>query len=227
MIEILGKQFSTDTISRIKLEFLPSLVNCALGSLDFDKPGHSGCKSIRTIKESWIYKHFVESETKDAKERAISATKIAIYVNAVIPINQNLGEGEIESVGNHSVLANGIKLWKNDNGEMIECLELENHGGCEQTRYIPVEHPFFEEVQEQVTKIFQRFEGSEIRSKQLNKYGKSLARTKWGNKLESKWYNAKKVPRSGGQIDDEDLPYKYEMLFVRATHPCYQLKFTA
>ena len=136
-------------------------------------------------------------------------TKIAIYVNAILPINQNLGEGEIESVGNHSVLVKGIKQWKNKSNEMIECLELESHGASEQTRIIPVDHPFFEEVQVEIMKIFHRYKGSDTRSSRLNNYREKLATIKWG-KMEKNWYEL-----------------KYEMLFVRAIRPCYQLKFTA
>merc|ERR1719394_1325804 len=90
----------------------------------------------KSIKHSWIYKHFKDNSTKK--------TKIALYVNAVIPINKNLspnGENEahpINNVGNHCVVVNGLN---NKNGK--ECLELENNGGCEETRFIPVDFPFY------------------------------------------------------------------------------------
>ena len=183
--------------------------------LTVDKLGNQ-----RKIKDSWIYRHFKESNTKD--------TKIAIYVNAVLPINQNLCDHinveNIYSVVDHCVVVKGVVDWKNEYGGIIECLELENHGGCEQTRFIPVDHPFFEEVCIKVKEICQK--GSDAYKRQLNKYGKDLAEIKWGkNKLESDWYDLKRKLKK--EIEREKWPDKYQMLFVRAIHPCYQLKFTS
>ena len=184
--------------------------------LTVDKLGNQ-----RKIKDSWIYRHFKESNTKD--------TKIAIYVNAVLPINQNLCDridiDEINGVGNHCVVVKGLANWKNGNGGTIECLELENNGGCEQTKFIPVEHPFFEEVCIKVKAEWQKRD-----KRYLNKYGKELAEMKWGkNKLESDWYNRKKEPKQDTQkkLTKEKWPDKYPMLFVRAIHPCFQLEFTS
>ena len=178
----------------------------------------------RTVKDSWIYKHFKESKTKN--------TKIAIYVNAVVPINEKLCDridgNQIHSVGNHCVVVKGLAQWKNLKGDNIECLELENNGGCDQTRFIPVEHPFFEEVCIKVKATFQK--GYDICRKDLNRYGKGLAEEKFGkNKLEPKWYDLKREPRQDTQkkIKKENWPDKYQMLFVRAIHPCYKLKFTS
>ena len=88
-------------------------------------------------------------------------------------------------------------------------------------------------VQEKVKKIFNRYEGSGERNGPLNKYCKQLAEMKWDKNftshLKTKWYDVKKELKPS-QIDDEDSPYKhfkYQMLFVRAIHPCYQLKFTS
>ena len=171
-----------------------------------------GLGSKRTIRSSWIYEHFKKSETK-----------IAVYVNAVLPINQNLNSEQIESVGNHCVVIKRIKEWKNEKGESIECLELENNGGSEETKLIPVDHPFFEEVRVELRKIFNR--GSDFHANGLNNYGKKLAEKKWG-KLDPKWYDVKKKPKST-QKKVEKEQYKYQMLFVRAVHPCYRLKFTS
>ena len=50
--------------------------------------------NARTIRQSWIYNHFKNADTKDTK-----------IVNAVVPINQNLEWGEqIHDVGNHCVV---------------------------------------------------------------------------------------------------------------------------
>ena len=199
----------------------------ALESLDPEKLVDKNNKRIRTIKDSWIYTHFTKSETKH--------TKIAVYVNALLPINQNLVDyNTIQSVGNHSVLAKGLTKWRNENNEMVECLELEIYGGSDQDRFIPVEYPFFEDVQIEIKKIFDRNQGSDTRNRPLNKYGKQLAEIKWGKQftrnLKTEWYKVKKELRPGVQNDEEDSLYKnlkYQMLFVRAIHPCYQLKFTA
>ena len=201
-MEILTRNIPTGMIRSMKLELLtnPQIISkeqfkCALESDDPERLGNQ-----RTVKQSWIYKHFKNPATKD--------TKVAIYVNAIVPINQNLGDYErIASTGNHSVLAIGIRKLPNKNNE-IECLELENPGGSEQTRYVPVEHPFFEEVQVEVIKIFCDA-GSEIRSNRLNNYGKRLAEMKYG-KLENNWHKI-----------------NYEMFFVQAIHPWHKLEFTA
>ena len=222
VMEILEKYASAE-VPRMKLETITNdrghpiitqqKFNDAFQSLNIEKLGNQ-----RTIKDSWIYKHFTNSETR--------GTKIAIYVNAVLPINQNICDHinveTIYSVVKHCVVVKGVVDWKNENGGIIECLELENHGGCEQTRFIPVDHPFFEEVCIQVRAKWR----SNAYKRQLNKYGKDLAGIKWGkNKLESDWYDLKKRPKK--EIEREKWPDKYQMLFVRATHPCYQLKFTS
>ena len=121
---------------------------------------------------------------------------------------------------NHSVLAKGIKPWKNEKDVMVECLELEIHDESEEARFIPVDYPFFEEVHVKVREIF--LKGSEHVMRSLNKYGKQLAEKKWGE-LGSNWYTVRE-PHPKSQI--ENWPYKYQMIFVRAIHPCYQLKFT-
>ena len=206
----------------MKLKLVPTQiidqkhVKAALALLDPEKLIDKNNNRIRTIRDSWIYTHFTNSETKD--------TKIAVYVNALLPINQNLhGYETIQSVVNHSVLVKGIKEWKNEKNQMIECLELEIHDESEETRFIPVDFPFFEVVQGKVKKIFDRYQGADTRNSPLNNYGRQLAEMKWG-KMKKNWYTVEKEPHPNSQI--ENLPYKYMMLFVRAIHPCYQLKFT-
>ena len=203
LIEILEHHLSADAISRMRLK-MPTR------KIDIDENN----KRIRTIKDSWIYTHFKNSETKD--------TKIAVYVNALLPINQNLFHDEIiRTVVSHSVLVKGIKQWKNDKNEKVECLELEIHDESEETRFIPVECPFFEEVRERVMEIFRHT--SETWSRKLDRYGEQLAEMKWG-KMKRNWYTVEKDPHPNSQIGY--WPYRYQMLFVRAIHPCYQLKFT-
>ena len=160
-------------------------------------------ETYTTIKKSWIYDHFTKAETKNEK--------IAIFVNSLFPINQNLDEHQIASVGNHLVLAKGIARWENENNEEVECLELETHDRRDQTKFIPVECPFFEEVQAKINEILQKHPDDDSRKELLNKYGKELAQMKMGSQLDTYWYHQQ----------------KYHMLFVRAESPSYQLKFTA
>ena len=216
LMEILNKNISIDMISTMKLKLITrnpiiglAKFKDAVISLVPEKLVDEENKRIRTIKESWIYTHFTKLKKRNGKVRRIPTenTKIAIYVNAILPINENLDGGEIGSVGNHSVLVKGITDWKYKDNETIECLELENHGGSAQTRYIPVDHPFFEEVQVKVMRIFRN--GRSDHKRRLNTYGEKLATIKWG-KMKKNWHEQ-----------------NYEMLFVRAIHPCYQLKFIA
>ena len=171
----------------------------------------------KTIRDSWIYEHF---SNKDKKQ-----SKIALYVNAVIPINQNFDASQLKCIGNHCVVVSGLAKWPNSNG--IECLELENNGGCEETKYIPVDFPFFEEVQIEVTKLREKHPADEKYKNAMNKLGRKWAEQKWG-KIEKNWYELKKETKEGQKIVDEAKKQgKYDMLFVRGIHPCFQLKFTS
>ena len=169
------------------------------------------CFQLCTIRDSWIYQHFKNPATKN--------TKLTLYVNTSIVINEKLEENDIISAGNHCVIVKGIKKWTYEanpkdtemdhmDSRYVECLEIENHTACEQTKYIPVDHPFFEEVEGRVRKIFRRYPGSE--QSHLNKYGRDLGKIKYGSLIKT-W---------------EDL-IKYKMVFIRARYPYYQLKFTA
>ena len=216
LIEILQKHVSV-MVPTMKLEtkqidaiISQAQLNSALNSKDVTKLGN-----IRTIRSSWIYDHFKNPDTRD--------TKIAIYVNAVLPINKHLTLEQMESVGNHCVVVKGLTEWKTDDNKKIECLELENNGGCEETKFIPVDHPFFEQVRVNVKEIFDK--GSELHERELNKYGERLAITKWG-KLEKNWFDAKKKVK-GNQKKVEKEQHRYQMLFVRAVHQCFGLKFTS
>ena len=186
---ILEKNISFDIIQKMELKF------------DLIEGQRSG--TYTTIKNSWIYEHFTKPETKNIK--------IAIFVNSLFRINENLDGPKIESDGNHFVLAKGIARWKSENDEIIECLELETHDCFDQTRYIPVESPFYEEVQAKVNEILQNYPEDQSRNESLNKYGEKLAQMKISSQLDTNCHNEQ----------------KYHMLFVRAELPSYQLKFTA
>jgi len=179
--------------------------------------------SHHTIRDSWIYNHFFPhfNDPKNNKE----PSKIAIYVNSIISINQNI-EQDITKISNHCVIVKGLaKFPKN---KTVLCLELENNGGCEETKYIPVDHPFFEEVQINVRKINADYSSNPFNLKKyLNKYGEELAKMKW-SKLEKNWYDLRKEVKADKQKNtDKQKPYKYPMLFVRGRHSGYQLKFTS
>ena len=147
----------------------------------------------------WMYDHFTNESTKD--------TKIVLYINQSIPINQRLNDvvdDAINNAENHCVVVKGIKLWKHRNfgsWHEVECFEIENFDGNELTRYIPVDYPCFEEIQGKVNDIYKQYLGSDDRSRRLNKLGENLAKTKYGENLENL------------------------MFFFRFFHPCFQLKF--
>ena len=160
----------------------------------------------------WMYDHFTNESTKD--------TKIVLYINRSIQINQRLTDlvdNAINNTGNHCVVVKRIKLWKhriNLDKELheVKCFEIENFDGNEETRYIPVDHPCFEEIQDNVNDIYKNYKGSERRPRPLNKLGRKQAITKYGGKLEKNWF-------------DEKFDDKYPMFFFRCLQPCFQLKF--
>ena len=171
----------------------------------------------KTIRDSWIYEHF---SNKDKKQ-----SKIALYVTEIIPINQNFDASRINSVGNHCVIASGLAKWPKNDPNGIECLELEIHGDSDEMRYIPVEFPFFEKIQIDINKIYQRTKNMGAND-DMNKLGKELALKKW-KPIEDDWYDQKKKPKEGQEeADKENQRWKYGMIFVRGIHPCFQLKFT-
>ena len=75
---------------------------------------------------NWIKNHFTEESTKE--------TKIALYVNQLIPINKKLFYLAGDPTNNpedHCVVVKGIKLWKhqiNRDEELheVKCFEIEN-----------------------------------------------------------------------------------------------------
>ena len=116
--------------------------------------------------------------------------------------------------GSHCVVALRITKW-ND----VECLELENSGGSRKdSRYIPVDFPFFEEVYNEVKRRGNL--GSPNNKIELNKYGKGFCKMKYGT-IESDWYKQKAKKGS------EETGDKYQLMFlhVNAKVPCYQLEF--
>ena len=232
LMEILEQQhIPTGVLERMKLEMIQIPPNFTTRQLDEARADgnsttwRSKLGEKRFIKDSWIYRHF--------KDESTNKTKIAIYVNAVVPINQHLEKTtnqphEINNVGNHCVVVCGIK-YKNG----IEGLELENNGGCEETRFIPVEFPFFEEIQIEVNKINAKYcnKGVENYDREMNNLGKKWALQKWG-KLEKQngknWYEQEKEStESKNKVDGSKKQWKYQMLFVRGIYPCFQLKFTS
>ena len=108
----------------------------------------------------------------------------------------------------------------------VECLEIENYDGTEQRRFIPVDFPFFEEVQVTVHTIKNK-NGYEDHCRRLNKYGSELAEIKWGKLEETQWteskiFNEIKKERSS---KEEWSPGKYDMIFIRGLYPCFRLEF--
>ena len=189
LVGILDDKIPSDVIQNMELKF-------------YLKNGQR-LGTYTTIKNSWIYDHFTRAETKNAK--------ISIFVNSLFPIDQNLDEHQIASVGNHCVLVKGIARWENENNEIVECFELETHDRRDQTKFIPVEYPSFEEVQAKINEILQNYPEGDNRKESLNKYGEELAQMKNRSQLDTNCHNEQ----------------KYHMLFVRAEHPSYQLEFTA
>ena len=219
LMDILEKNVTTDA-QKIKLEMIPidpifekNVFDKAFENRDATQLSiHNSNKPRKTIKNSWIYEHFSNKNTKQSK--------IALYVNQIIHINQNLNHDDAldkdfwkKSIGNHCAIAVGLAKWPKNNPNGIECLELEIHGGSDEMRYIPVEFPFFEDIQIEIYKIAKN--GSY--NSAINKLGKKWVTKKWGNfeKIEQKWYEEKKANQE----------WKYQMFFVRGIHPCFRLKF--
>ena len=169
----------------------------------------------KTIKDSWIYKHFINKDLKQSK--------IALYVSDLIQVNQNLDGCQLKSVGSCCVVVRGLAKWPKNHRNGIECLELE-YSDRFGTRFIPVDFPFFEEIQINVDKICQTTKkgGSEFYNREMNKLGKILVEKKWGKfqNIEKNWYDLKE------KVREESRP-KYEMLFVRGRMSSYALKFTS
>ena len=124
-------------------------------------------------------------------------------------------------------MVKGIVNWpkENENKQLptVECLEIENYGGNEQMRFIPVDFPFFEQVRIRVKDI--ELNGSEG-DKLINNYGKNLAAKKWGKLEDAGW---KKVFENKKDQSSENEPSssKYDMIFIRGLHPCFWLEFTS
>jgi len=229
LMEMLEKNIDPTVISKMKLVFEPlskePIISTerykeASNTFDFTKLIDNDRKSL-TIRDTEIYKHFTTEATKHIK--------IAIYVNSIVPINKNMNCLEqIMNVGNHCVVVKGIIKWPLNDPNGKDCLELENNGGCDQTRFIPIDFPVFEEVQVKVMKIFRVANGAVDRiEKPLNRYGRQLAEIKWGKNIENNWYDIKKeTKKDGSKVADEEK-CKYGMLFVRGIHPSFKLKFTS
>ena len=145
--------------------------------------------------------------------KTISSQKLAIYVNQVIPINETYRDNDYSQVKSHCVIVTGIKQI-----DGVKCLVLENNGGHEPMKYIPVDFPFFEDVINKLQKIEieNHNDPSNIRKK-LNNYGLALAQKKWKSLRKDKnWY--------AEENDNGEL--KYQMFFVRGSCPIYKLEFS-
>ena len=224
LIDIIEQDYiPRDVQERIKLEmisteiFEKSVFLSAMRLLDSKQLKIKDSNNTgKTIKDSWIYEHFSKKKNQP---------KIALYVTEIIPINQNFDASRINSVGNHCVIASGLAKWPKNDPNGIECLELEIHGDSDEMRYIPVEFPFFEKIQIDINKIYQRTKNMGAND-DMNKLGKELALKKW-KPIEDDWYDQKKKPKEGQEeADKENQRWKYGMIFVRGIHPCFQLKFT-
>ena len=108
----------------------------------------------------------------------------------------------------------------------VECLEIENYGGCEQRRFIPVDFPFFEEVQVIVATIKNKM-GSDEHRRRLDTYGLALAEKKWGQLGEPHRTKALNEIEKERSSEGESTSGKYDMIFIRGLHPCFRLEFTS
>ena len=238
LIDIIEQDYiPRDVQERMKLEMIPTEIfekSVFLSAMRLLDPTHLRIKGStntgKTIKDSWIYKHFRDAEQaamQNSNEQT-NHSKIALYVSEIVPINQNSDLSKINSVGNHCVIASGLAKWPKNDPNGIECLELEIYGDSDEMRYIPVEFPFFEEIQIDINQISQRTKnmGAEFYNKDMNKLGENLALTKW-KAVEDNWYDLKKKPKEVQEKDKENQRWKYGMIFVRGIHPCFQLKFTS
>ena len=155
----------------------------------------------KTIKDSEIYDHF------KIKKRS---QKLAIYVNQIIPINQEYLNQVEGPIGSHCVVATGIKV---ENG--VECLVLVYN----ELKYIPVDFPFFEEVENNIDALKRENHlNPDNIKRQLNAYGLRLAKKKWQtvpNTKRKPWYAEK----------NKNGEPKYQMVFVKGFSPIYKLEF--
>ena len=173
-MDILQDNFSIDFISHMKLKMMKK---------DLERKP--------SIRKSWIYDHFASDDTKNIK--------IALYVNAFLPIDGSLDADQIISVGNHCVVVTELQK-RTINGRTYEWLELDKTSHFDK-RFIPVDLPFFEEIQDAVLKKIRDKPGTDEYGPALKRYGKKLAKDK--------------------------LPFKFDMIFIRSTSPCFSLEFTS
>ena len=177
----------------------------------------------KTIRNSEIYEHF-RPESKDEStmnENHSMNDKLVIYVSQTIPINENYCRMNILN-GQHCVVATGIKVIKD-----VECLVLENTGGNDDFNSIPVDLPFFEEVERDIETILrENYSDPDKQMRELNKKGYDLAQMKWKN-LKKKDWNAmvkKEADRIDKNLKKEEEP-EYQMFFVKGAAPIYKLEF--
>ena len=207
-MQILHDNFPIANVAQMQLEMIQ--LNPITG--EDQSNGAYGANEIdyddKKIRDSWIYSHF-----KSAKRTEYNLMRIAVYVNEILPINQNLAAGRIESARNHCVVVKGLKeIIKN--GQRFEFLELDKNSHVD-IRLIPVDFPFFEKVQLEVKKIFKSNPGVDRFVPKLNKYGKKLAELKYSS-LETNWYDLKNSSETDSQnnFDENHLKYKYSNAMI-------------
>ena len=182
LIDIIEQDYiPRDVQERMKLEMIPTEIfetSVFLSAMRLLDPKQLKIKDSnrtgKTIKDSWIYEHF--SKMLNSSDQT-TQPRIALYVTEIIPINQNFDASRINSVGNDCVIASGLAKWPKNDPNGIECLELEIYGDSDEMRYIPVDFPFFEEIQININKIYQRNKNSDtdIYNRDMNRLGKKLA----------------------------------------------------
>ena len=172
----------------------------------------------KTIRTSKIYDHFKPPKSKD---QSTMNEKLVIYVSQTIPINENYCRMNILN-GQHCVVATGIKVIKD-----VECLVLENTGGNDDFNSIPVDLPFFEEVERDIETILrENYSDPDKQKKKLNNHGYGLAQMKWKNLKKKDWNSMvqKEADRIDKNLKKEEEP-EYQMFFVKGAAPIYKLEF--
>lgn len=217
IMRILHENFSVEYVA--KMQLIMTQLNPINGKNHLHDDDSPYEYSEIKIKDSWIYRHFKPDNSVEK-----NPLPIAVYVNEILPINQNLTADRINFVRNHCVLVKGVKE-KSINGQTVEFLELDKNSHAD-IREIPIDFPFFEKVQFDLKKIFINNPGVDQLELKLNQYGKKLAELKYSC-LEKNWYNLKKNFKTDLENDTRynQSQSKYNMTFIRSRIPCFQLKF--
>ena len=197
LMEILEEHISSETVKNLNVEMtMFDVIDRSLFS-----SANVRQNGFPKIRHSWIYQHFRNDSSNE--------TKIALFLANVGYINEKIGLENIrpKNIGNHCVIVTGLE--KKINGEY---LVIESFAGCERTRYISVEDPFYEEVFLNIEAKFKEFEAEEYKptlENRLKEYGEEV------------WQEFGKHRRA-----DNIMPQDRYMSFIRALNYSYfQLKF--